>query len=422
MNAPLQIGLFQTDEAAVDQWILDAVNTYAIVVFSLSGGKDSTAATWAAMRKLDELGHPRQLRFAIHADLGRAEWKSTPETVEAIAAFFGLELIVARHKTHDMVSRWEARGIEGRRRYEHLEVFNLIGPWSSSSLRFCTAELKQQVISRTLQKRFPGQTIISVIGLRRAESFGRRLAPISKHEERWNQASGTRIISWNPIVEFTTAQVFAVHERHGLPLHVAYTLFKSSRVSCAFCVMQSLHDQRAAASATDNHDLLLHLVGVEAWSTYSFQPDRWLADLAPHLIPASLRSDVESAKRKSAERRELEGALPPDLRYVKGWPLRAPTMQEARQIVSARATILGHHGLRVLFPTPLDVIARFQELLDLKAAAGVTEPDQVSLLDPQPRLKVTRRPATPIGGPPNPGSAAALSPLVPLWDSERRVA
>ena len=42
MNAPLQIGLFQSDEALVDEWILEAVRAYAIVVFSLSGGKDST--------------------------------------------------------------------------------------------------------------------------------------------------------------------------------------------------------------------------------------------------------------------------------------------------------------------------------------------------------------------------------------------
>lgn len=421
MNAPLQIGLFQSDEAAVDQWILEAVRDNAIVVFSLSGGKDSTAATWAAMRKLDALGHPRQLRFAVHADLGRAEWKSTPEMVEAIAAHFGLELIIARHKTHDMVSRWEARGIQGRRRYEHFEVFNLIGPWSSSSLRFCTAELKQQVISRALQKRFPGQTIISVVGLRREESFGRRLAPISKHEERWDQACGTRIISWNPIVEFTTAQVFAVHERHGLPLHEAYTVFKSSRVSCAFCVMQSLRDQRASASSPDNHDLLLHLVSIEAWSTYSFQPDRWLADLEPHLIPDSLRGAIDIAKRKAAERRELEAALPPGLRYVKGWPLRAPTLQEARQIVSARATILGHHGLQVLYPTPRDVIARFHELLEMKAAAGVA-PDPVGLLHPAAQLSVTRRRGAPAPSQSVSAGSPMPSPLVPLWEEGRMVA
>lgn len=420
MNAPLQIGLFQTDEAVVDQWILEAVNAYAIVVFSLSGGKDSTAATWAAMRKLDELGHPRQLRFAIHADLGRAEWKSTPATVESIASFFGLELIVARHKTHDMVSRWEARGIEGRRRYEHLEVFNLIGPWSSSSLRFCTSELKQQVISRALQKRFPGQTVVSVIGIRREESFGRRLAPVSKHEQRWDQANGTRIISWNPIVEFTTAQVFALHERHGLPLHEAYTIFNSSRVSCAFCVMQSLRDQKASASAPDNRELLSHLVGVEAWSTYSFQPDRWLADLSPHLLSDGLRSDIETAKRKASERRALEAALPADLRYVKGWPPRAPTMPEASQIVSTRATILGHHGLRVIFPTPRDVIARFQELLDLKAGAGAADTSTLDRPAIDPSLMRQRGPI--VASSPSASRAQLIPRLDPVQIDERRVA
>lgn len=373
MSGALQVGLFESDEAAVDERILGAVHGYPIVAFSLSGGKDSTAATWAAMRKLDELGHPRQLRFAIHADLGRSEWKSTPGKVEEVAAFFGLELIVVRHRTHDMVSRWEARGIEGRRRYENLEVFNLIGPWSSSSLRFCTAELKQQVISPALQKRFPGQTIVSVIGVRREESIGRRNAPVSKLEPRWDQSNGTRIISWNPVVDWTTAQVFAVHDRERLPIHEAYPVWNISRVSCRFCVLQNAADQKASARVPDNREHFLHLVGVEAWSTFSFQPERWLADAAPHLLPDSLRADIAAAKRKAAERRTLEAALPADLRYDKGWPTREPNTTEARQIADTRAMILGHHGLRVLYPTPSDVIERFRELIAQKRAKDDAE-------------------------------------------------
>lgn len=42
-----------------------------IVVFSISGGKDSAAAAFAANAYLDTLGHDRSRRAVIHADLGR---------------------------------------------------------------------------------------------------------------------------------------------------------------------------------------------------------------------------------------------------------------------------------------------------------------------------------------------------------------
>lgn len=63
------------------------------------------------------------------------------------------------------------------------------------------------------------------------------------------------------------------------------------------------------------------------------------------------------------QRRSLEAGLPEGLRYVKGWPLRAPNWAEAEQVVAARHVILDHHGLPDLFPTPGSVIARFEQLM-----------------------------------------------------------
>src|SRR3546814_13630373 len=62
---------------AMDDWVLAAVRRGAWFAFNLSGGKDSTASAHAALALLDALGHPRDRRIAIHADLGRAEWRST---------------------------------------------------------------------------------------------------------------------------------------------------------------------------------------------------------------------------------------------------------------------------------------------------------------------------------------------------------
>src|SRR3546814_8986422 len=63
---------------AIDDTVLAAVRRGAWFAFNLSGGKDSTASAHAAIALLDALGHPRDRRIAIHADLGRAEWRSTP--------------------------------------------------------------------------------------------------------------------------------------------------------------------------------------------------------------------------------------------------------------------------------------------------------------------------------------------------------
>lgn len=354
---------------AVDRVVLDAITSGAVVAYSLSGGKDSTATARAAAVFLDAMGHPRADRVAIHADLGRSEWRSTPETVERVAKRLGVPLIVARHAKHDMVSRWEARFEAGKRRYAALEIFNLIGPWSSPSLRFCTSEMKQQVIAPELRRRFPGRVIVSVVGLRRDESTGRRSTPISKLEPRWDQRNGTRLITWHPGVDWPTAEVFSRHEAYALPLHDAYTVFGSSRLSCAFCIMQSEADIRAAMSCASNWDLGRLLVELEAKSTFSFQPDRWLADVLAPILPCSLYQDAQRAKAYGAIRRKMEASLPADLRYVKGWPTRVPTWDEADRIAQVRETILGMHDLPVVYPSAHAVRARFAELMATGEAA-----------------------------------------------------
>jgi 3'-phosphoadenosine 5'-phosphosulfate sulfotransferase (PAPS reductase)/FAD synthetase len=356
---------------AIDDLVLDAAQGGAWFAFNLSGGKDSTACAHAANALLDSLGHPRERRIAIHADLGRAEWRSTPEIVAAVGERLGLPLVVMRRSAGDMVARWEQRFANGCRRYEGLELYHLIGPWSSASLRFCTSELKTQVIGPELARRYRGETIVSVIGLRRAESAARRDTPISRLDARFAKPmnrAGTRMISWYPLVDWSGQQVFACHDQHGLPLHEAYRCHGSTRLSCAFCVLASGADLAAATHASGNLDLYRHLVAMEAASTFSFQPGRWLADVAPHLLAPSLARDIAIAKHNAAERRAIEAAMPAALRFVKGWPPRLPTMVEARQIADARALLLGRHGLENRFPDASAIRRRFADLLDAKVS------------------------------------------------------
>ena len=358
----------QKHGVAIDATITDAISRGAVVAMSLSGGKDSTAAAFEADDLLDAAGHPRSRRLAVHADLGRAKWRQTPSTVEAIANRLNLPLHVVRHSRHDMVSRWQDRFARGLARYAALETLCLIGPWSSPSLRFCTSELKTAPIARFLRARYPGGEIISVIGIRREESPRRRLSKISGIDEGLTDARGTRGLVWHPLVDWTTADVFELHATAELPLHEAYTAFGSTRLSCGFCIMSSLRDMLASVSCDGNHDLYRLLVDLEIRSTFSFQPTRWLADVAPHLPSSYQRDRLDTAKCLAADRRAIEAALPVGLRYVNGWPPRLPTIDEANAIAAARQTIAGHHCLDAAHLSGASVRDRFAELMSRAAA------------------------------------------------------
>jgi 3'-phosphoadenosine 5'-phosphosulfate sulfotransferase (PAPS reductase)/FAD synthetase len=353
-------------DLAIDSEIIGAIRAGVWIVFNLSGGKDSSAAMFAVNLHLDLLGHPRDRRMAIHADLGRAEWASTPAFVEQIAALADMPLTVVRRAAGDLVDRWHQRFENGKRRYEALETYNLIGPWSSASLRFCQSEMKAAVIGPAVARMHAGQRIISVLGLRRDESHNRASIPIAKVDQRFAKAGnrqGTVMSLWHPIADWSTADVFRAHALFGVPLHEAYTSWGSTRLSCRYCIFASLHDLRASTAAPLNADIYRELVALEARSTFPFQPARWLADVAPNLLGRGLQTDVLRAKADQTERRSIEAAMPAALRYVSGWPPRLPTMREAEAIVAARRPILARHDLSDRYPRAGAVRDRFAELI-----------------------------------------------------------
>ena len=369
-----QLALFTTgfNELAVSPDVRAAIEAGSPVAFSLSGGKDSVSISHATSMLLDQMRHPRERRVAIHADLGRIEWQSTPATVEAAADLLGVPLIVVRNRSYDMLSKWDRRFELGCRRYEQLQTYHLTAPWSSANNRFCTSEMKTQVILPELLRQFPTDRIVSVVGIRREESIKRRLTPVSKAEAAcYTRKRGANILTWHPGVDVREDEVYAYCERHGLPMPESYGL-GSTRHGCAFCVLGSENDIRVAAHAPGNRGTLLHLVEREAVSTFSFQPDRWLGDVAHALLPASLVADHARGKALGAQRRQLEASLPSNLRYVSGWPQRVPSIEEAAVIAGVRSRILAMHGLETPYPTASAVRERIAELFDeqrLKEAA-----------------------------------------------------
>ncbi|MHB8618429.1 MAG: phosphoadenosine phosphosulfate reductase domain-containing protein [Chloroflexota bacterium] len=328
----------------------------AVVAIGVSGGKDSSLQAYELRRYLDAIGHGGD-RILIHAHLGRIEWADSLPACERLARELGMELVVVERQAGDMIARWESRWASSVRRYANLECVKVILPWSTASMRFCTSELKQAVIASYLRRRFSGQTIVSATGIRRQESPVRAKATIASGDPR------TGGLAWRPILHWTEAQVFSRLKDVGHDLHEAYSRFGSSRVSCSFCILSSLHDQLAAASDDRNHESYRLLVALEILSTFAFQSGRWLADLAPGLLsPETIRAAC-LAKERARLREEAEATIPKHLLYTKGWPTCIPSAEDALLLANVRNRVAEAVGIEIGYTTPDMIRDRYRELM-----------------------------------------------------------
>lgn len=343
------------------------------VAIGVSGGKDSCAVAFATSEYLDSIGHSGP-RILIHSDLGRTEWKDSLPTCERLARALNLDLIVVRRKAGDMLARWQQRWRNSVARYVNLACVKLILPWSTPKMRFCTSELKTAIICSYLVKQYPGRTIFSVTGIRREESPRRKKKPVLKRQEKLCKPArikkgifATDGFDWHPIIEWSKQDVFAYLEAKDFRVHEAYRIFGSSRVSCAYCIMSTQQDLRAAASCEDNHELYRLMVALEIESAFSFQSDHWLGDVAPYLLTAEMREQLQEAKIRSRRREAAEARIPKHMLYVDGWPIAVPTMDEAALLCEVRQVVAAATGIEIKYVTPETVIARYEELMAVKA-------------------------------------------------------
>lgn len=333
--------------------VLIAAN--APVAIGVSGGKDSQAAALATFDHLNSVGHAGP-RIMIHSDLGRTEWNDSLPVCERLAAHLGCDLVVVRRKSGDMLDRWESRWESSVRRYINLETVTLVLPWSTPAMRFCTSELKTHIISTELRRRFRGQTIVNVTGVRREESAARAKGSIASRD-----ADG-KAWSWRPISDWTIAQVFERIAASGLAPHEAYAR-GMSRVSCRFCIMSNAADMAAASAIQESHELYRSMVGLEVRSTFGFQGSRWLADVAPHLLGDQMSDAVSIAKERGAARVALEKAITKGMLYVKGWPTRMLTDAEAGILAHVRRSISGLFGFESKYLDVPSIHGRYAELM-----------------------------------------------------------
>lgn len=344
--------------------LLDAGSPVAIGV---SGGKDSCAVAFATVAYLDSIGHTGP-RLLIHADLGVTEWQDSLPTCQRLASALSLELVIVRRPQGDMMDRWEQRWRDNVKRWESLSCVKLILPWSTPDMRFCTSEMKIDQICRYLTKRFPGQQILSVTGIRREESTERKKAPVAQPQKKLT--SKTRETSgwnWNPVIDWLIGDVWACLDEHGFERHEAYRVYGASRVSCVWCILATKDDHEAGARMEANLPLGRRMADLEIRSTFAFQGNRWLGDTISHILTEEQRRAMPIAKYRGFQRQEAEDLIPKHLLYTKGWPTCVPTYDEAGLLARVRFAVASAVGLQATFCSAESIIGRYEELMRLKA-------------------------------------------------------
>jgi 3'-phosphoadenosine 5'-phosphosulfate sulfotransferase (PAPS reductase)/FAD synthetase len=332
----------------------------APVCVGVSGGKDSHAVAWEISRLLANYTGPKLL---IHADLGSVEWADSMPACQRIADRIGWELITARRAAGGMMERWESRWQSSIRRYLDLTTVALVLPWSTPSMRFCTSELKVDPITSAIKRRFGKQPVISITGVRAEESTARAKQPVTSPAAKLPPGS----LSWRPIHHFTLQQVWESIVASGVEAHEAYRIFKSSRVSCRFCILASADDLIASLSDPASHAIYQRMAELELTSAFSFQ-GKWISRLAPHLIPDG-SARLIAAQSLAATRKKAEAWIPKHLAFTKGWPHCIPTPSECESLATMRSTICSLYGWQSPYLTPSSIRDRYQQLLQQKPAA-----------------------------------------------------
>lgn len=333
------------------------------VAIGVSGGKDSCAVAFATNEYLDKVGHTGP-RLLIHADLGVTEWVDSLPTCERLAKQLNLELMIVRRPQGDMMERWEQRWSDNVKRWVDLSCVKLILPWSTPSMRFCTAELKVDQICRALSRRFQGQTILNVTGIRRQESSERAKAPIAKAQPKLKSVTReTTGVDWHPIIDWSLDDVWNCLAANAFERHEAYVKFGSSRVSCVYCILATEADHRAGARDERNHVLAHRMVKLEIVSTFAFKGNCWLGDTLTDVLSDRERADLRLAKERGEAREFAEAKIPEHLLYTKGWPTCVPTQDEATLLAAVRFAVADAVGLPKTFIKPVEIITRYEQLL-----------------------------------------------------------
>ena len=253
------------------------------IVINTSAGKDSQAMMDVVVEMAREQGVTDRL-VAVHCDLGRMEWQGTMELAKEHAAHYGLPFHVVSRPQGDLFQqiRDRRRSLDAKGKFD-------APAWPSSAARFCTSDhktgqvkkLHTELANRTRAAGGPAcPRILDVLGLRGEESRERAKKPVLEKSKA--KSSGKKEVwTWNPILDWDEAAVWARIEQAGTRPHEAYSL-GMRRLSCVFCVFATDDDLRIAG--THNPELLAEGAALETEVRSTIKKNFALADLHQELV------------------------------------------------------------------------------------------------------------------------------------------
>jgi 3'-phosphoadenosine 5'-phosphosulfate sulfotransferase (PAPS reductase)/FAD synthetase len=269
---------------------------FDIIVVSTSAGKDSQAMLDHVVKMAEAAGVKDRI-CAVHADLGRVEWKGTKKLAADQAAAYNVPFAVVsriggiskgQSRTgHTLYAKGESYGDlldQVEKRDAQLKAQGKVAPpWFSAAARYCTADFKRGPIGgyfTALAKAWKAETgetrpcrILDCIGLRAQES------PARAKKENLKVRTSTKsqhVVTWLPIQDWTEDKVWEVIKASGVPYHYAYDA-GMPRLSCVFCCFAPKGALMVAGKA--NPELLDEYIAVEEKTGFTFKNDLSLAEV-----------------------------------------------------------------------------------------------------------------------------------------------
>lgn len=234
------------------------LRSYDFIVVNTSAGKDSQAMLDEVVYQCDRAGVSRGKIVAVHADLGRVEWKGVKELAALQASLYPVRFEVVSRRNGDLLQHVEERGM-----------------WPSSAARYCTSDHKRGQVGTLFTRLGDDVRILNCMGMRAQESKARSKLPVFEPNKRYTNSKRS-VDTWHPILAWTVDQVWERIRRSGVPYHYAYDL-GMPRLSCCFCIFAPKDALMLAGQ--HNPELLAEYVAVEARIDHSFKDGFKIAEI-----------------------------------------------------------------------------------------------------------------------------------------------
>lgn len=243
----------------------DELHTFDLIVVNTSAGKDSQAMLDVIHGLAVRAGVEERV-IAVHADLGRVEWKGAKELACEQATHYGFRFESMKRPQGDLLDHVRERGM-----------------WPSSTARYCTSDHKRgqcrKVITKLVRELDLGRPahVLNCMGFRHEESPARA----KKQPHRYDRpASGKGTVrhvwEWCPILYWTVGDVWQRISEAGTRHHWAYDL-GMPRFSCCLCIFAPKPALMLAGK--HNPELLDEYVDVEADTGHDFRKGFRIAEV-----------------------------------------------------------------------------------------------------------------------------------------------